>query len=158
MELLLTSPLTVWELVLGKYLAVLGIVAILVGFSALYPLLLLYYGDPEVLQTAAGLIGLFLYGAALGALGCFASVLTRSQIVAAVVAIIVGLILYLLEFVAQFAPDGAARGFIHYIAIGPHFEPALRGEVRTEDLIYYGVLVVFLLVLVRTAVESFRWR
>jgi ABC-2 type transport system permease protein len=158
LELLLTSPLTVWELVLGKYLAVLAIVGILVGFSALYPVLLLSYGDPELLQTLAGLIGLFLYGAALGALGCFASVLTRSQIVAGVVAIIVGLMLYLLEFVAQLAPEGLLRELFHWVAIGPHFEPALRGEVRSEDLVYYGVLVSFLLMLVRMAVESFRWR
>jgi ABC-2 type transport system permease protein len=158
LELLLTSPLTVWELVLGKYLAVLAIVGILVGISAVYPLLLLFYGNPELLQTISGLIGLFLYGAALGALGCFASVLTRSQIIAGVVAIIVGLILYLLEFVAQLAPEGATRGFVHWVAVGPHFEPALRGEVRSEDLVYYGIFVAFLLLLVRMAVESFRWR
>ena len=158
LELLLTSPLTVWELVLGKYLSVLAIVGILVGLSALYPLLLLYYGDPELLQTLSGLIGLFLYGATLGALGCFASVLTRSQIVAGVVAIIVGLMLYLLEFFAQLAPEGSMREFVHWVAIGPHFEPALRGEVRSEDLVYYGILIAFLLLLVRMAVESFRWR
>jgi ABC-2 type transport system permease protein len=158
LELLLTSPLTVWELVLGKYLAVVAIVGILVGLSALYPILLLLYGNPEVLQTFTGLIGLFLYGAALGALGCFASVLTASQIVAAVIAIIVGLVLYLLEFVAQFAPEGTTRQLVHYLAIGPHFEPALRGEIRSEDLAYFGIFVVFLLSLLRTAVESFRWR
>jgi ABC-2 type transport system permease protein len=158
MELLLTSPLTVWELVLGKYLGVLAVVGILVGLSALYPALLFLYGDPEVLQTVAGLIGLFCYGAALGALGCFASALTASQIVAGVVAIIVGLVLYLLEFVAQFAPEGTTREVVRYLAIGPHFEPALRGEVRSEDLLYYGIFIVFLISLVRAAVESLRWR
>ena len=110
------------------------------------------------MQTLSGLIGLFLYGAALGALGCFASVLTRSQIVAGVVAIIVGLMLYLLEFFAQLAPEGSTREFVHWVAIGPHFEPALRGEVRSEDLVYYGILIAFFLLLVRMAVESFRWR
>jgi ABC-2 type transport system permease protein len=158
LELLLTSPLTVWEIVLGKYLGVLAVVGMLVGLSAVYPALLFWYGDPELLRTLAGLIALLGYGAALGALGCFASVLTRNQIIAGVVAIIVGLILYLLEFVAQFAPEGTAREVIGYIAIGPHFEPALRGEVRSEDLLYFVIFIVMMLSLVRLTVESFRWR
>ena len=158
LELLLTSPLTVWEIVLGKYLGVLGVVGLLVGVSALYPALLFLYGDPEFLRTLAGLIALAGYGAALGALGCFASVLTRSQMIAGVVAIIVGLVLYLLEFVAQFAPEGVGREVIRYVAIAPHFEPALRGEFRSEDVAYYVIFVVFMLSLVRLTVESFRWR
>ncbi len=158
LELLLTSPLSVWELVLGKYLGVLAVIAILVGVSALFPALLFLYGNPEPLQTLSGLLGLFFYGAALAALGCFASALTGSQIVAAVISIIVGLILYLLEFVGQLAPEGASRGVVQYLAVGPHFEPALRGELRSEDLVYYGVFIVFFLTLVRAAVESFRWR
>ena len=158
LELLLTSPLTVWEIVIGKYLGVLAVVGLLVGISALFPALLFWYGDPEALRTLSGLIALFGYGAALAALGCFASALTSSQMIAGIITIIVGLVLYLLEYVAQFAPEGTVRDVIRYISIGPHLEPALRGEVRSEDLVYYGVFVAMMLALVRLTVESFRWR
>jgi ABC-2 type transport system permease protein len=157
-ELLLTSPLGVWQIVLGKYLAVVAIVALLVALSALFPAMLLLYGDPEPLQTLSGLLGLFGYGLALGALGCFASALTRSQIVAAVIAIILGLILYLLEFAAQLAPAGATQSVMRYLAVGSHFEPSLTGLVRSQDFVYYAVVIVFLLSLVRVTIESLRWR
>lgn len=160
LELLLTSPLTVWEIVLGKYLGALAIVGIFIGVSALYPALLFWYGDPgpEVLQTLSGLIGLFGFGAALAALGCFASALTANQIVAAVIAIIVGLLLYLIGIVAELTPEGVTRDVLNWLSIGSHFDPALGGEVRTQDLAYFGIFVVFLLALVRMVVESFRWR
>lgn len=160
LELLLTSPLTVSEIVVGKYLGALAVVGMLVGLSALYPGLLFLYGDPgpELLQTLGGLIGLLLFGATLAALGCFASALTGSQMVAAVVAIIVGLLLYLAGIVAELTPEGWARETLNYVAIGSHFEPPLRGELRTPDLVYYGVAILFILALVRMVVESFRWR
>lgn len=160
LELLLTSPLTIWEIVVGKYVAALAMIGVLVGLSALYPALLFWYGDPgpEVPQTVAGLIGLFCFGASLAALGCFASALTRNQIVAAVVALIVGLLLYLIGIVAELMPEGWTRNVLDYLAIGSHFEPPLRGEMRLEDLVYYGLFVVGALGLVRMVVESFRWR
>ncbi len=99
-ELLLTSPLTIWEIVLGKYLAILAVLGMLVGLSALYPALLFYYGDPELLPTLAGLMGLFLSGAAFAALGCLISSLTRSQISAALVTFFAGLILFLIDYFA----------------------------------------------------------
>ncbi|MEE2703673.1 MAG: ABC transporter permease subunit [Myxococcota bacterium] len=157
-ELLLTSPLSTWEIVLGKYLGVLGPILAIVAISACYPALLLLYGNPEILQTLAGLLGLFCYGATLGAIGCFASALTQNQIVAAVVAMIVGLMLYLLEFLAQLTPPGAGQELIRYLGLSSHFQPALEGVVRTQDLVYYAIVVTFLLTVMRTAIESLRWR
>lgn len=157
-ELLLTSPLSTWEIVLGKYCGVLCTVLALVGVSAFYPALLLFYGNPEILQTAAGLLGLFCYGAALAAIGCLASALTQNQIAAAVVAIITGLILYLLEFLAQLAPPGTGQQVIRYLGLGAHFQPALEGVVRSQDLAYFAIVVTFLLTVTRAAIESLRWR
>jgi ABC-2 type transport system permease protein len=157
-ELLLTSPLTTWEIVLGKYLALFAMVGLLVLFAALYAGLLFLYGNPELLLTLAGLIGLALYGAALAALGCFVSTLTRSQMIAAVVALIAGLVLFLLDVVAQITPPGAAQELLRYLGLRSHFENMLGGELRSEDLVYFGAVIVLFLVLARTSVESLRWR
>jgi ABC-2 type transport system permease protein len=78
-ELLLTSPLTVWDIVLGKFLAgalFIGVLALIVG---LYPLLLFVYGDPELGKTLTGLAAVVLVGWTYVAIGAFASSLTRSQ-------------------------------------------------------------------------------
>jgi ABC-2 type transport system permease protein len=157
-ELLLTSPLTVWEIVLGKFGAALAFVTLLVLLSALFPALLFAYGDPEGLQTLAGLIGLFAFGAALSALGCFASILTRSQIIAALVSILGALLLYMLGFAAQLAPEGAPRAFLEYLSIGSHFDTMLGGLIRGQDLVYFAAFVLFFLALVRAVLESLRWR
>ncbi len=157
-ELLLTSPVTTWEIVLGKYLAVLAMVGALVGCSALYPALLFFYGNPELLQTLAGLLGLFGLGAALAALGCFVSALTASQIVAALVAIVGGLLLWLFDLVAEAAQVETLAEPFRYLGIRPHFSGALEGLVRSQDLIYFAMGVVFFLSLARAGLESLRWR
>jgi ABC-2 type transport system permease protein len=157
-ELLMTSPVTTWEIVLGKYLAVLAMVAGLVGCSALYPALLFFYGNPELLQTLAGLMGLFGLGAALAAFGCFVSAMTKSQIIAALVAIVGGLVFWLFDLVAEAAQVDTLAEPIRYLGIRPHFEGALQGLVRSQDLIYFALVVVFFLSLARAGLESLRWR
>ena len=157
-ELLLTSPLSIWEIVLGKYLAVLSIVVLLVGASAFFPALLFFYGDPEVWRTVAGLLGLLMYGAAMAAIGCFISSLTRSQIIAAIVSFVVGLLMLVIGAAGESTPAGPAQEALRYLAIQTHFSQALDGVIRTEDLVYFGALIIFALTLLRTSVESLRWR
>ena len=151
-ELLLTSPLTAWEVVLGKYLGVLGVVGILIALTALYPALLMAYGDPEPLQTLGGLLGLFLYGALLAALGCFVSSLTRSQTLAAAVSMVAGLMLLLIDVVAEIAGTGPLAELLRYLGIRAHFDQALQGVITTPDLGYFTVVIVFFLMLTRTSV------
>ncbi len=159
-ELLLTSPLTVWEIVLGKYLAILVVLVMLVGLSALYPALLFYFGDPgpELLPTLAGLMGLFLYGAAFAAIGCLVSSLTRSQISAALVTFFAGLILYLIDYFAELNLQGTSQQVVRYLGLRVHFDELVSGVVKTDDLVYFGVVVVFFISVVRAATESLRWR
>ncbi|MCH6563625.1 MAG: ABC transporter permease subunit, partial [Myxococcales bacterium] len=139
-ELLLTSPLTIWEIVLGKYLAILVVLGMLVGLSALYPALLFYYGDPELLPTLAGLMGLFLYGAAFAAIGCLISSLTRSQISAALVTFFAGMILYLIDYFAELSLQGTSQQVVRYLGLRVHFDELVSGVVKTDDLVYFAVV------------------
>jgi ABC-2 type transport system permease protein len=157
-ELLLTSPVTATELVAGKYLAILAVIAMMVGLTALYPALLFYFGNPEPLQTLAGLFALLLLGAALGALGCFTSTLTRSPAVAAITAIIAGLMLLIAGFFAERLSPGFFAELLRYVGLSGHFEDPLRGLIRLQDIVYYGLFIAFFLALARTGVESMRVR
>ncbi len=157
-ELLLTSPITSWEMAIGKYLAILAVVALITLLTGLFPALLFIYGDPEIWQTLAGLLTLFCYAAGLAALCCFISTLTNSQIVAGFVGIVACLLLFVLSFAAESASNETLKGALRWLGTSTHFEQGFRGQVRTEDLTYFGVMVLVFLSLTRAGAESLRWR
>jgi ABC-2 type transport system permease protein len=158
-ELLLTSPLTIWDIVLGKFLAGALFVAILALIVGAYPLLLFFYGDPEVGKTLTGLAAVLLVGWTYVAIGAFASSLTRSQVVAFLVTFVLLLFLLLLPSVSDLGiAKGAAGGVLRWVSTGSHFEDMLKGLVSTADLAYFAVMIGSFLLLTKAAVESVRWR
>ena len=158
-ELLLTSPLTIGELVVGKYVAAAGFVLILVAMLGLFPGLLFLFGDPELGRTAVGLFGLLLLGWAYAAIGAFASSVTRSQLIAFFLSLALLLVLLLIGFVAE-RGLGAGTGvdLLRYLSTAEHFETIVMGLLDTADVAYFAVMVAIFLVLAKAAVESVRWR
>jgi ABC-2 type transport system permease protein len=164
-ELLLTSPVTVWELVLGKYLAAAAFVTLLVVIVALFTGILFLYGDPEPWKTFSGILGLFLVGLSYAAIGTFASSVTKNQLIAFFLALVLLFVLWLLSI---FADLGAAGGAIdtgsgaselmRWLSSADRFEQMLQGLVDTRDLAYFGFLIATFLVLAKATVESVRWR
>jgi ABC-2 type transport system permease protein len=164
-ELLLTSPVTMWDIVLGKYLAAGAFVTLLVLLLALYPAILLLYGDPEIGKTLAGLLGLWLVGLTYAAIGAFASSLTRNQIIAFAFSFVLLLVLWMLAFLADLGAAGGAVGattgvsdFLRWLSTSEHFERFVKGLIDTADLAYFAVVIGSSLLLTKFAVESVRWR
>jgi ABC-2 type transport system permease protein len=158
-ELLLTSPLTIWDIVLGKFLAGALFVAVLTLIVGAYPLLLFFYGDPELGKTLTGLLAVLLVGWTYVAIGAFASSLTRSQVVAFLVTFVLLLFLLLLPAVSDLGiAAGAAGDLLRWVSTGSHFEEMLKGLVSTADLAYFAVMIGTFLLLTKAAVESVRWR
>lgn len=157
-ELLLTSPASSGEIVLGKYLAIAVVLLVVNLLTAGFIGLLFLYGDPELWQTVSGLMILFLYSLALGAICCFISAMTRSQIVAGFVGIAVALLLLIIPIAADVSQSEALKSVLRWVGTSTHFEPGLRGEVRSEDLAYFAIVIVVFLSLARAAVDSLRWR
>ena len=160
-ELLLTSPLTIWDIVLGKFAAGAIFIAVLIGIVGLFASMLFIYGDPEVGKTASGLLGLLLTGWTYVAIGGVASAVTRSQIVAFLITLVVLVTLLLLPGIAEFGIAGSAPGVsdtLRYLSVQLHFDPLLNGLVDTADLAYFAVMIGSFLVITKAAVESARWR
>ena len=164
-ELLLTSPVAVWEIVLGKFSAATAFVLLMTAIAAFYPAILFVYGDPELGKTLSGLLGLVLVSIAYVAVGAFASSLTRNQLIAFILALVLLLVLGLmLPFLVEISLSGSDPGgrpiaaLMRYVATGSHFETLLSGVVDTSDLVYFGVVTGSFLLLTRAAVESARWR
>lgn len=159
-EMLLTSPLTIWDIVFGKFLAGAAFVALLVLVVGLFPALLFVYGDPEVGKTLSGLLGILLVGWTYVAIGVFASSLTRSQVVAFLITFVLLLCLLLLPAISDLGMAGSADagGALRWLSTGEHFEPLVKGLVDTADLTYFAVMIGSFLLLTHAAIESVRWR
>jgi ABC-2 type transport system permease protein len=159
-ELLLTSPLSIWDIVLGKFLAGALFVALLVALVGLYPLLLFVYGDPEVGKTLSGLLGVMLVGWTYVAIGVFASSVTRSQVVAFLLSFVLLLVLLILPALADLGVVGSPQlgELLRYLSADAHLEELVKGLVDTSDLVYFAVMIGSFLVLTKASVESVRWR
>jgi ABC-2 type transport system permease protein len=164
-ELLLTSPLTIWEIVLGKFLAGAAFVLLMTGIVAFFPGILFVYGDPEVGKTLSALLGLLLVSLAYVAVGAFASSLTRNQLIAFFLSLGILLIMLMLPFLAELGMAGQAMGsggeladLMRWLSTGQHFEQLVNGLVDTGDLAYFAVVVGVFLLLAKAAIESVRWR
>ena len=166
-ELLLTSPLTIWDLVLGKFLASVAMVTVLVGMLGAFAGILFWYGDPspELLRTGAGLLAMWAIGVHYAAVGCFTSSLTRSQLIAFFLAVVLLLFLWLVGAVAQFGAFQQTFGVestlgqvLSWLSSSDHLENLLKGIVDTRDLVYFAAVTAIFLILTKAAVESVRWR
>jgi len=155
-ELLLTAPVRDTEVVLGKFLGSLGMLAVMLALTLYFPLLLWAFGDPDIGPIITGYLGLFLLGAASLSIGLFASSITNNQIVAAVIA---GGILAVLYFIgmAGDAMSGAAGNMISYISLYSHFPAFMSGIIDTKAIIYYLSVTALFLFLSTRSVETGRW-
>jgi ABC-2 type transport system permease protein len=155
-ELLLTAPVRESEIIVGKFLGSLGVVAMMLALTCYYPILLKAFGDPDIGPIATGYLGLFLLGCASLAVGIFASSLTSNQIVAAVVA---GGILFGLWFLGSAGtylprPLGDVIG---YFSLSTYFPDFIRGIVDTRGIVYYLSITALFLFLATRSLESIRW-
>jgi ABC-2 type transport system permease protein len=164
-ELLMTSPITIWELVIGKFLAAAVFVLLLVGIVGLYTGIVFLYGDPEVPKTLSGLLGLGLVALSYAAVGVFASSVTRNQLIAFFLALVLLLVLWMLSIVADLGAAGGAiatnsglSDMLRWLSSADRFEQMLRGLVDTKDLTYFAFMIGVFLLLTKAAVESVRWR
>jgi ABC-2 type transport system permease protein len=164
-ELLLTSPITIWELVIGKYLAAAIFVTLLVAVLGLFTGIVFLYGEPEVAKTLSGLLGLLLVSLTYAAVGTFASSVTRNQLIAFFLALVLLLILWLLSVVADLGAAGGAVGtnsvasqILRYLSSADRFEQMVRGLFDTRDLAYFGFMIGTFLLLAKASIESVRWR
>jgi ABC-2 type transport system permease protein len=160
-ELLLTSPLTIWDVVLGKFAAGAAFVAIMISMVAAFPALLFVYGDPEVGKTVSGLLGLLLIGTTYVAIGAFASSVTRSQLVSLLITFVLLLGLLILPALPALGMVGGTSGIgeaLKWMSTGEHFDQMRKGLVDTTDLAYFAVIIGSFLLLTKASVESVRWR
>jgi ABC-2 type transport system permease protein len=156
-ELLLTSPLTDLQIILGKFLGALALYAVLMAVTFGYVGVLFLYGNPNAKPLLAQALGLLLYGAALLALGMWFSTFTKNQIVAGVIAFAVFLLLFVLDWVTAYS-SGTASRVISYLSLTTHFDNFSKGVIDLSDVVFYSSVVFMGIFLTARSVEALKGR
>jgi ABC-2 type transport system permease protein len=156
-ELLLTSPITDVEIIIGKFLGAMLLYAAMLAVTMLHMAILFIFGDPEWKPIATGYLGLLLMGGCFLSLGLFISSLTKNQIVAAMATFAVFLMLWVINWISTFVGP-TTQTVLQYLSLTEHFDDFAKGIIDTKHVIYYLSFMAFGLFLTAKSVDSERWR
>jgi ABC-2 type transport system permease protein len=156
-ELLLTSPVTDLEIIVGKFVGALALYGAMLLVTMLYMLILFKIGNPEWRPIVAGYVGLLLMGGCFLATGLFISSLTKNQIVAGFLTFATFLMLWIINWLGE-SSGPTTRDVLNYLSITEHFDDFSRGIIDTKHLVYYVSFITFGLFLTAKSVDSERWR
>lgn len=157
MEFLLTSPVSISDIVFGKFLGGLLFFSLIIALTELYALILLIYGKPDVPSMASGYIGVWLEGMMFIAIGIFISSLTASQMIAAISSYAVVFTLYFGFTLTQYVPS-AWHDVIKAVSVMTHSENLFAGLIYLSDAVYFLSITVFFLVLTIFSIDCKRWQ
>ncbi|MCC6221126.1 MAG: ABC transporter permease [Deltaproteobacteria bacterium] len=156
-ELLATSPLSVSDIVVGKFFGIVFVAMAMLVISFVFPLVLLIFADPEVMPVIVGFIGVSLFAISFSAIALAASAATHSQIVAAVLSLVSLLLLFVIDAPAA-KLDGSLAAFLVYFSPSDHVEKFIKGIVSGTDVVYFVSLVLVGLFATTRVIEAERLR
>jgi len=156
-ELLLTSPVSDVEIILGKFLGAMALYAAMLGITLIHIGLLFSYGNPEWKVVLTGYLGLLLMGGCFISVGLLISSMTKNQIVSGMVTFAVFLLLWVINWIASFTGP-TTQSVLNYLSITDHFDDFTRGVLDTKHLIYYFSVMSFGLFLTARSVDTERWK
>jgi len=158
LELLLTSPIRLSEIVLGKFLGACLVYAFLLLLTLHQPLVLMGVTTVAWKLLLTSYLGLLLMGGLLIAWGLFASALTENQIIAAVTSFGLLIGFWLIGAMAQSTGETATDSVLHYLSVTEHLDNFIKGLIDTRDITYFVSMILLGLFLTHRVLESHRWK
>lgn len=157
-DLLLTSPITSAQIVVGKYLAVVSAVFFIGLLAVIYPLSTMVFAKANWVPFIVASLGVLAVGAVYAAMNLFCSALTESAIVAFVMAFIFNVGIWFLGIGVEVVDSSFARQIFEHVALNQHLMNLVEGTVRTSTLVFLGSLIFLFVFLTERVVEASRWR
>jgi ABC-2 type transport system permease protein len=157
-ELLLTSPLTDLEIIVGKFIGAMGLYVAMLLVTMIYIGILFIYGNPEWRPIVAGYLGLLLMGGSFISLGLFISSATKNQIVAGFLTFGTFLLLWVIGWFGDNGGSPMMQSIVKGLSITEHFGDFARGIVDSYHVVYYLSFITFGLFLTAKSVDMERWR
>ena len=155
-ELLITMPVTEAQVILGKFLGVFGLYAILLLLTLPYPICISTLGDLDWGPVFTGYVGLLLQGGAILAIGLMTSSWTGNQLIALFVALTLSVFFWVINKFLALLPAAAASA-LEWISFDYHFQSMARGVIDLRDVLFFFSIMIFALALAFRALESRRW-
>lgn len=147
LSLLASAPMSVSQIVLGKYLGTLGFFILIALLALLMPLSLAVGSTLDMYQLSAGMLGLLLLLASFTAIGLYLSSLTRQPAIAAVSTFTILFFLWIIDWAGN-----TNEGFsvLSWMSLLNHFQPMTQGQINTQDLSFYLIVITtFILLTIR---------
>ena len=146
LTLLISAPISMTEIVIGKYLGIIGFVLIMLFIMALMPLSLLLGGNLDYGMIASGFLALFLLLASFTSVGLYMSTLTSQPTIAAISSFGLILLLWVIDWASAISSDAPAT-IMSYLSMLQHYQPLISGVFKSSDVTYYLLFIVTFLVL-----------
>jgi ABC-2 type transport system permease protein len=156
-ELLLTSPVSDFEIIMGKFLGAMALYTVMLAVTLLHIGLLFIYGHPEWKPIVTAYIGLWLLGGCFISLGLLISSMTKNQIVAGMVTFAIFLMFWVITWIGSFSGPTVDK-LTQYLSIIDHLDDFNKGVLDTSHIIYYVSFITFGLFLTAKSVDTERWR
>ncbi|MBQ0111393.1 MAG: ABC transporter permease subunit [Oscillospiraceae bacterium] len=156
-QLLFTSPVKLWKIVGGKYLAAFSLFALCYSISLIFQFILMAFSTINWMLYLSSLLGTFLMGGAILAIGLFISSCTESQIVAAILGIIVSLLIMMIDYFSALFSNDILTAICDYISFNNRFNTFASGIIDFSNAVFFlSVIALFLFLTVRS-LERKRW-
>lgn len=155
LPLLISAPLSIYQIVLGKYLGTFGFFLVLLVLIMLMPLSLLVGSPIDLYQLAASFLGLVLLLASFTSIGLFLSSLTKQPSIAAITTFTSLFLLWIIDWAGN-SQVGEQASLFAWLSLLRHFEPMLQGEIHSSDISYYLILISSFLLLTIRRLDSER--
>jgi gliding motility-associated transport system permease protein len=156
-ELLGTMPIHEWQLVLGKFIPALFLMAIMLVLTLVNYITISYLGDPDSGATIGGYLGLFFMSSTYLSIGLFTSSLSKNQIVAFISSFAIIFLFVVLNYFKNFV-GGFMVNILEYLSTSYHFESIERGVLDTRNIVYYISATFMFLFLTVQVLQSRKWR
>lgn len=159
LRLLQTSPISATQIVFGKFLSAAAILALVLVCSAVYPLFIKAYGNPDGGVILTSYLGLFLLMCAQLAFGLWISSMATHQFMAFLFTMFGLFLLLILNWVAPgISSDSLGAKVIKYIASTDHLDQFFKGMLTVADVTYFVVFTAMFLFFTNVVLDSQRWR
>ena len=156
MELLLTSPLTDFQIIIGKFLGAMALYALMLSLTLIHIGVLYWYAEPEWAPVLSGYLGLLLMGGSFISIGLAISSMTKNQIVAGVATFAVLLLFWVINWLGD-ATGTTTQSVLAYLSVLEHFDDFSKGVIDTTHLAYYGSFITLGLFLTAKSMDTERW-
>lgn len=141
-ELLVTKPVSDWQIITGKFLAAFLLICVTLALTIPYYITVANTGKIDHGAVIMGYLGLLLMSASYISIGLFASSITNNQIVSFLIALFIGIFFHFIFGILGSATSGFIAGIFNYLSLAVHYESMSRGVIDSKDVIYFASIIL----------------